>query len=337
MATPALRRFVAFVFLTSLLVITLHWAIGWSLKRVSTGELGSFNRAMQGRVNADIVVSGSSRAFRHYDPRILTRVTGLPAFNLGRNASQIDVQLGVLKAYLRQNKKPRLLIQNLDLQSFILTKPDDIYDPAAYVPYLDNPEIYSSFDQISPHIWKWKYLPLYAYGTADTLFTWTVGFKALWASGARDPCFDGFCPMNKPWTNEFERFKAKHPHGLDIVIDAGGVAALNELIEYCKKEGIQVVLVYSPQYYEMISLTLNRDRIFNLFTSIAGNHDVTFLDYTDSPISRNRAYFYNAQHLNEQGAAVFSEDLALKLRERSAVSRETTSPVSRVSPPNSKQ
>lgn len=313
MFTSALGRLAAFVFLTLLMTVGLHLTISWSLKRVSDGELGAFNQAMQGRVNADILIAGSSRAFRHYDPRIITRETGLSSFNLGRNASQIDVQLGVLKAYLQHNKKPRLLLQNLDIQSFVLTKPGDIFDPASYVPYLDDSAIYSCLSQISPQLWKWKYLPLYAYATEDTLFTWTVGLRTLCGLGPQEPCFEGFCPMQKSWTNEFDQFKRAHPQGIEVPIDAGAVAALKELIAVCEHEKIKLVLVYSPQYQEMIGLTRNRAEIFALFTSIAEQSKIPLLDYTHSPISQTREYFYNSQHLNARGAAIFSEDLAQKL------------------------
>lgn len=320
MPTSALlRRLAAFVLLTVLLAYGLHYLISWSLQRVTAGEIGSFNRAMQGRVNADIVITGSSRAYRHYDPRILSRVTGLAAFNLGRNASQIDLQLAVLKAYLRHNRKPLLVIQNLDIQSFILTKPEEVFHPSEYVPYLRDPEIYACLEKINGPLWKWKYIPLYVFATEDTTFTWTSGLKSLAGFGAEEQTFDGFSPVDKAWTNDFERFKRAHPDGIEPDIDEGGIAAVRELIAVCRQAGIQLALVYSPQYHEMVGLTRNRAKIFALFKSLSEEGKVPFLDYTDSPLSQSRDYFYNAQHLNERGAALFSEDLGRQLIERNII------------------
>jgi hypothetical protein len=325
MLKSGFSRLVGFLLITTLLALGLHISISWSLKRVSVGDYGAFNRAMQGRVNAEVLVTGSSRAFRHYDPRILSGRTGLSCFNLGLNGSQIDVQLGALKAYLRQNKKPRLLIQNLDIQSLILTKPTAIFDPAQYVPYLGDTELYSCLDRIDGDLWKWKYLPLYAYAVKDTSFTWTVGLRHLVGLGPRDACYDGFSPVARSWTNDFERFRRANPQGLEIEIDAGGVAALQGIIELCQKEGIQMALVYSPQYFEMIRLTRNRARIFALFRSIAQRGNVRFIDYTDSPISFNREWFYNSQHLNARGAEVFTQDLATRLVAMGFVARSSES------------
>lgn len=299
--------------LTAVLAVVLHLSITWSLRRVNIGDLGAFNHAMQGRVNADIVVSGSSRAFRHYDPRVLARITGLSVFNLGLNASQIDLQLGVFKEYLRQNKKPRILIQNLDIQSFILTKPGDIFDPARYIPYLGETEIYSTLDRIDGRIWRWRYLPLYAYATEDTTFTWMVGFQTAIGVGSREPCYDGFSPVEKSWSNDFDLFKRAHPNGIDVYIDLGGIATLKSLVELCRRENIRLILVYSPQYLEMIGLTRNRTEIFGLFASISQQNGINFLDYSRSTISENKENFYNSQHLNKRGAEMFSEDLAQRL------------------------
>jgi hypothetical protein len=316
-------RFVGFLLFVALQVAATHLLIGWALRRVDVTDVGAFNRAMQGQVNAEIVISGSSRGYRHYDPRIISSQTGLTCFNLSRNASQIDVQLGVLKAYLRHNRKPRLIVQNLDLQSLVLTKAGEIPEPAQYVPYLSDPDIYSCLTAIDHQLWKWKYLPLYAYSTEDTSFTWTVGLRSLVGAAPREYCFDGFSPMAKSWTQEFDRFKSAHPHGLEIPIDQGAVTALRELIALCREEGIRMVLVYSPQYHEMVGLTINREKIFSIFSSLATENQVPFLDYTESPLSYSRENFYNAQHLNEDGAALFSRDFAQNLVELNISDRPT--------------
>ncbi len=312
-ASLIVARLAAFALCAALLAAGLHWTITRTLRSVATSDLGAFNRAMQGRVNADIVVTGSSRAFRHYDPRVLGRELGGTAFNFGLNASQIDVQLGTLKSYLAHNRKPRLVIQNLDIQSFLLTHPGDIFNPSQYVPYLGDPDIRACLAQIEPDLWKWERLPLYAYAVADTSFTWTLGLRKLAGLAPREDCIDGFCPMDRSWTREFEQFKRTHPDGLEIAIEPKAVADLEEIVTHCQQAGIAVVLVYSPQFHEMVALTKNRAKIFSLFHEIAERHHVPFLDYTDSPLSMNRDLFYNAQHLNARGAEIFSEDVAKKL------------------------
>ena len=53
--------------------------------------------------------------------------------------------------------------------------------------------------------------------------------------------------------------------------------------------------------------------MFATFRHIAEKYDATLWDYTDSDISQRQELFYNSQHLNSHGAALFSEDLARRL------------------------
>lgn len=313
------RKLFAFAILTLGFAVGLQAFLSYRLRRVQTSDLAAFNQAMQGRVNAEIVITGSSRAIRHYDPRVISRLTGLSAFNLGRNASLIDLQLAVLREYLAHNRTPRVLIHNLDIHSFKTTHRGEIFEPGQYVPYLDRSLLYNALQSIDPEVWKWKYIPLYGYAVADTQFTWTMGFPKPFRLPSGEQCFAGYCPIDKHWSDDFAKFKRRHPEGVTIEIDPAAVADLEELIEVSRKAGIQVVLVYSPQYTKMIGLTRNRERIFALFHAIAARHNVPLLDYSYSPISEERNWFFNSQHLNSDGASVFSEDLVRRLVSRGVV------------------
>ena len=157
------------------LATALHATISFGLKRIRTSKFGALNNVISGRVNAEIVVNGSSRALTHYDPRIIADITGKSAYTLGMNGIQIDVELAMLKTYLKHNSKPRLIIQNLESFSFETTKRGEIYDAATYVPYLGEDELYKPLLAIDPAVWKWKYIPLYGYAVEDMRFTWVWG------------------------------------------------------------------------------------------------------------------------------------------------------------------
>ena len=131
-------KLACFACLVLLLAILLNALITSGLRRINTSSFGVWNRIVDGTINAEIVISGSSRALTHYDPRTIEERTGLTAFNIGLNGSQTDMQLARLKTYLRHNKKPSLLIHNLDLFSFQTTH-GGVYDPGQYVPYLEEP------------------------------------------------------------------------------------------------------------------------------------------------------------------------------------------------------
>src|SRR5688572_20989184 len=170
-------RIALFFLITIALAYTTDLLVNIGLRRVNTSGFGVTNKIVGGAIDADIIISGSSRALVHYDPRIIQGITGRSTFNIGRNGSQTDLQVAVLKSYLTYNTKPNLIIHNLDLYSFITSR--EIYDPAQYMPYLSDPAIYAGVCRVYSDAWKWKYLPLYAYLVEDMRFTWIKGIKAL--------------------------------------------------------------------------------------------------------------------------------------------------------------
>lgn len=304
-------RLLTFFALVAALLYGIDWAVDGGLRRIRTSSFGASNLAMSGRVNAEIVISGSSRALTHYNPQIIQRVTGHSTFNLGRNGSQTDMQLAYLKAYLEHNAKPKLVIHNLDLFSFQTSK--EIYDPIQYLPYISNHSIYEGIKRVYPDAWKWRYLPLYGYVVEDMRFTWIKGAARLFGSQPREDYILGFQPRHTPWTGDFEKFKASIPEGIKTEMEPQGIRDLTELIELCRNQDIRLLLVYSPEYFEMQALEKNRLDVFAKFRELTNRFGVGLWDYSDSIIGLDRGNFYNSQHLNAEGADLFSQDLAERL------------------------
>ena len=306
---------ISFFLVLGLVSVVLHFAVNFGLRRINVSKFGALNAVMSGRVNADIIISGSSRALSHYDPRVIQDRTGRSAYNLGMNSSQVDFEWVILKTYLNHNARPRLVIQNLDLFSFEITKPGELYDPGYYMPYLYDREIYGFFREVEPGAWKCKYIPLYGYAVEDMRFTWAWGLLRCLGIQGRQDYYLGFNPRPGRWNQDFERFKLDARNGVRYAVDPAGARSLEGIIELCQRNGIQIVLVYSPEYIEMQGLETNRREIIAKFQQISERFKVPFWDYSDSPLSQQRDYFNNSEHLNQDGAELFSKDLARRLVE----------------------
>jgi hypothetical protein len=267
---------------------------------------------VQGKVNADIIISGSSRALTHYDPRLIQEEVGRSAFNIGINGSQTDMQLALLKTYLSHNTAPALVIHNLDLFSFVTTR--EVYDPAQYLPYLKEAPLYEALREFQPAVSKWRWLPLYGYTVEDLRFTWMQGFKGFFGIQPPETHFLGYTPRETPWTGEFEAFRAQHPDGVSFEVEKRGVRLMEELVQVCRQRQVSLIFVYSPVYYEMQPLVRNRDEIFGQFKKICDPFSIPLWDYSDSPLCRDQGNFYNSQHLNARGAAKFSREVAARLK-----------------------
>jgi hypothetical protein len=306
------RRLVCFIAILGSFAFALNGLITVGLWHVKTGQYGVSNRIMRGEINTEIVINGSSRALSSFDPRIIQATTGLGAYNIGRNGSQTDMQLAVLKAYLEHNRKPKIVIQSLDGFSFEATR--EVYNPAQYVPYLDDDALWKPLRQINPGIWKSRYVPLYGYVVDDMTMPWVLGLGELLGWSQREDYFLGFNPRPLKWTGEFKSFRAANPRGVDWPIDPEGRQSLEELVRVCRTNGVQLIFVYAPEYSEMQALTRNRNEVFKGFHELAEEYDVPIWDYSDWRFGADTEYFQNSQHLNEDGAKVFSADLAARLQ-----------------------
>jgi hypothetical protein len=308
----AVRRIACFFGLVVALIFIMNAMITSGLRRLKTSAFGASNQIMDGKVNAQIVISGSSRALAHYDPRTIKEITGRTAFNLGRNGAQTDMQVAFLKAYLAHNQKPEIVVHNLDAFTFVTTR--EVFDPVEYTPYLYDRDLYSALGKINPNIWKSRYLPLYGYVVEDMNFTWVLGLKGFFGWSPPEDYFLGFNPRSKKWTDDFQNMKANNPNGVSFGIEPEGIRVVEDLIRVCRQNGIQLILVYSPEYAEMQSLTRNRVEVFGLFHELADHSSVPLWDYSDWKYAGNQELFQNSQHLNATGAAIFSADLANRLK-----------------------
>ena len=116
------------------------------------------------------------------------------------------------------------------------------------------------------------------------------------------------------WDGTFDEFKRKNPNGSIFPVSNENLENLRSAMHECKRRGIRVILVYSPAYYEVNDWVLNKREIFDIYGKISKEFGAPFLDYSDSEICKNKAYFYNSQHLNRQGAEKFSTAFASDLR-----------------------
>ena len=100
-------KIAVFFLLVAVIALLLNTMINFGLRGITVSKFGVFNKIISGEVNADIIISGSSRALSHYDARTIQSATGRSTYNIGMNASQIDFQLTILQKYLANNTRPR--------------------------------------------------------------------------------------------------------------------------------------------------------------------------------------------------------------------------------------
>jgi len=309
MAKRFLLKFICFVLVSLGIALGLQELLVFGLNRCNTSTRGVWNKIIRGDVNAQILVCGSSRALVHYDPRIINRELGKSAFNIGQDGTFPDLQLSCLKTYLAHNRAPLYVVLDVNRTCFCTTKHP--YAPEQYIPYLDEPDLYRHLVSLDTRFARERKFPLLGI-IENRLFL--TAFGGLVRPHAKEDHFDGFEPKDKAWTSEFAKFKASQPTGEVLEIENEGVRAFRNLIECCLQCKAEVVLVYSPEYWEAQSLTRNRRDILAKVQEIAAEYGIEFWDFSEDPICLDKSLFYNSQHMNRHGAGLFSKKLSERLK-----------------------
>jgi hypothetical protein len=301
----------AFLLAGFLLFSGLQLVLNAGMRRIRSGMFGAFNRAADGKVNAEIIVSGSSRAAMQYDPAILSRATGLSVFNLGRIGAAPNVHTGILRFYLNHNRPPRLLVENVDL--FALVSVDDLFDPPQYTPYLYDRDLYKALRRRYPQIWRARYLPLYGYAAGDSSFRHYLGLQALFGIQPQEDYEDGYYPVSWTWSGKFQKLIATKKT-FQFRVTPTGVTDFEEFLSEAESRGIPTILVLSPLYREYLAMESNPARIRAAFADLALLHGAEFWDMGDIPsISGDTGDFFEPDHMNRRGATAFSELLGARL------------------------
>lgn len=314
-----MKRFLLqlFVFLAILFLIAfgLDLLVSGRLKELdfkTKGEFGVWNDIYSGNVNADIFIYGSSRAWVHIDPRILSAGTGRSCYNFGMDGHHFLAQSLRHKILSTHDKAPSTIIQSLDIGTLTKTK-NELYNYEQFLPFmLFNAKMKSGLDPYGIfNVFDYA-LPLFRYsGKKTVLADVFYNYKAKKDSGKVRT--RGFASNSFGWNNDLESAKIKL--GLhNVSIDSSVLQGFVNYLTDCQKKNIQLIFVYSPEYVEGQRLIGNRQQIINTYKSLSAKYKIPFYDYSEDSISFQKKYFYNSQHLNKEGSVLFTNRLVQDIK-----------------------
>lgn len=273
--------------------------LGFRYLNSTAGDKFAREEYIRHKMDAEVVLLGSSRCAHHYVPRILQDSLGLTVYNCGQRGNGIIYEYGRLSTILKRYT-PKILIVD-----FVQGYDIEVNDNNRYLDFLKcdygkNAVVDSIFwncDKFS----KYKML-FQSYRYNSTICD--LMLNILLKNRGRFDSY-GFSALHgfKKENVEFEYFD-KH-----FEIDSLKLYYIKRLAME-KNNGMDIIFTMSPSFAgENIGFS-------NLIKSIADEYNIPFLNfnYTEGISGNGEMYSNDGSHLNEEGAIQFTSILAGDLK-----------------------
>ncbi|SIQ77947.1 hypothetical protein [Maribacter ulvicola] len=298
---------IVFGIISLITLYTLDYLVSTGLRKSKSDTYNTINKIVDGTLNADIIINGSSKALVQVSPKILDTILNQNSYNLGMDGNEFIPQLLQYELYKKYNPKPKLIIQIVG--NDFLQKKEELIGYMRFAPYLKLNGVSAMTEQYKGFSFIDYHLPFYRYS----------GYFGLIMDGLLsnfgihrqiDLKYKGYQEKDYIWDNSFDKFKASNPNGIQIKMNNSSKEKFNQYIESLVQDNIHIIMVYPPTYLPSQDLIRNKKEVINFYKAVAKNNNVLFLDYSSNFISNEKKYFYNSQHLNKNGAERFTKLLA---------------------------
>lgn len=252
----------------------------------------------------DLVIMGSSHAYRGYDIRNFEKE--LPnCYNLGSGSQQIN-QTYILAQNLINSKNTKRVILEVYPQLFFANT-REIESAAYLVANLKQSSIAISIikNENDLRLYNQFFIRLLKYFDAPIEFSENV----------RNPYYKGYCSNSDSLKNP-QKVKvslAEFPKNYaNVVCNQNSLGYLNLLLQYFKTNNIKVVVCthFAP-------IETNK-YVYNLFTpliqEVCDANDVLYFDYTYKNNLPTEYSFYDHSHLNSNGVKAYNKMLISDLK-----------------------
>ena len=319
-------------FCSALCIIILFVGYGKFFHYILVDDTSSYTRLTMHELyhaesNIDVLFVGSSHVYRSLNPEITDHIFGLNTFNAGTSSQGMDGSLAVIKETAAYHNLSQIYL--------------DVYFGIALMePNKDRSQLTQTYiisDYMKPSIRKIKYLlqasakDYYVNGFIPARRDWEKLFDLAYIFDlVKKKQTDNY--KNYKWTknkNDTEYYVTKgyvanetvmqenaySDEKTDTTIDLTSISddwkkSLQDIIDFCKKERIQLTLFSTPMSESFLIKNGNYGDYSRMIQNIADQADISYYDFNlckpEYFSNRTTDYFYDEHHLNAKGAEIFS-------------------------------
>jgi len=278
-----------------LIVFILDFTIGRGLRHFYFTQSSGFNYrtayAME-MTEAEILVLGSSRANHNYIPEIFEDSLNMSFYNAGRDGAGVLYQTALLKSVLKRYT-PELII--IDYYGSFEKGIPDLDNKSTLLPFYRTHDEIREFVTANNKYEKIKLLSEIYPFNSEVL---SIAIGNLEINKSRQPDNKGYVPLYREWQSDLDSADTESIYEPDPY----KIDACSELLNIAANSNSKVVAIYSPIFRE----NANRQEI-EICRNLCSAENVPFWDFSDDTLFLNdRKLFQDVQHLNHNGAYIFS-------------------------------
>lgn len=262
---------------------------------ITFGTYGKVNKSLT--ANQDILIFGSSRAYYHYNPYLLSNQTGMTCYNTGLGGYGLFYNYALLDEIVN-TQQPQIVI--LDLSPNVIVDPKSYAKLNIFMPYYFKYPSFKNIIKLDPNFSKLTTFfktsiynsTLYDYVRGEVTNRPTGnGYKGLL------PEMDttNYVPMHLSKGETFDSVKKDY---------------LEKCIDIAIKHKIRLICIVSPTYEKFDT----DNRIIGEMEELIVARGVEFYNYSDfGPLYNKPLYFKDQLHMNIKGVEVFDRAVSNRI------------------------
>lgn len=292
-----MKRFFFKIALFLVLLAAFDMSVGYVgrflISHVKDGDMKQSNYVIN-EVDASILLMGSSRCAHHYDPTIIGENLGASCYNIGLDGNGILLMYGRYKL-MTKRYDPKMIIYDVHYNFDI--KQNDNHQYLQYLrPYYDDINIKSIVNSVGDNenikmlSWCYRYNNQFVRLIANNLKSRT------------NNDMKGYAPLDYNMTV----CEPSSVVGVPLV-DTLKLYYIEQLIKECEGK-TRIVFCSSPRYLQ------KEDNSFCCIEELCKKYDIPFLNhYSDTSFTNRMELFADINHLNKQGATLYSEMISKEI------------------------
>jgi hypothetical protein len=305
-----LRSFSIYIFkVLSLLVLLaygLEPVLDYGLNSLEGSVYQEWDDLINGDINAELIVMGSSRGEVSYDPTIIEEQLGLSSYNLSFNAGSYNLQHAKLNAYLMDNKMPEVIIQNVDLTHF--SKSDVIPFEQQFFTTINSLNILEIYKELPGTLKDFRFKGVSKYSIDNRRIKLSIsnllGLRPNYSMKQK-----GYNAVAKNYVPDTYNLSRLDNSGID-----NRLRGLRKTLQYYQNERFEdtgIYFVWAPEYEirRLLSNDIARALKETIKTQIGESKNIKFIDFREDEIGNDSNNFYDSFHLNATGSHIFTQTL----------------------------